>query len=124
MLELTNIKNSLIGELSGGQQQRVLLARAMAGEPEVLILDEPTSALDPEVREKFSEVLKELNKKTRLTVVLVTHDIMNIGRYASKLLYLDRRLIFHGGFDDFCSSTEVTNYFGEFAQHVICHRHS
>jgi len=49
---------------------------------------------------------------------------MNIGRYASKLLYLDRRLIFYGGFDDFCSSTEVTNYFGEFAQHVICHRHS
>ena len=123
LLELAKIKNNLIGELSGGQQQRVLLARAMVGEPEVLILDEPTSALDPEVREKFSEVLKELNKKSGLTVVLVTHDIMNIGKYASKLLYLDRRLIFYGGFDDFCSSTEVTNYFGEFAQHVICHRH-
>ncbi len=122
-LELVKIKDKLIGELSGGQQQRVLLARAMVGEPEVLVLDEPTTALDPEVRERFSVLLQELNRKSGLTIVLVTHDIMNIGRYASKLLYIDRKLIFHGNFDDFCSSTEVTNYFGEFAQHVICHRH-
>ncbi len=122
-LELVKIKDKLIGELSGGQQQRTLLARAMVGEPEVLVLDEPTAALDPEVREKFSALLQELNRKSGLTIVLVTHDIMNIGRYASKLLYIDRELIFHGSFDDFCSSAEVTSYFGEFAQHVICHRH-
>ncbi len=122
-LELVKIKDKLIGELSGGQQQRVLLARAMVGEPEVLVLDEPTTALDPEIRERFSAVLEELNRKSGLTIVLVTHDIMNIGRYASKLLYIDRKLIFHGNFDNFCSSAEVTNYFGEFAQHVICHRH-
>jgi zinc transport system ATP-binding protein len=68
-------------------------------------------------------VLQELNGKSGVTVVLVTHDIMNIGRYASKLLYLDRKLIFHGGFDEFCASPDVAHYFGEFAQHVICHRH-
>jgi zinc transport system ATP-binding protein len=122
-LDLTKIKNKLIGELSGGQQQRVLLARAMVGEPEILVLDEPTTALDPEVRGKFSTVLQELNKNSGLTIVLVTHDIMNIGRYASKLLYLDRKLIFHGSFNDFCSSPDATDYFGEFMQHVICHRH-
>jgi zinc transport system ATP-binding protein len=124
LFDLIKIKNKLIGELSGGQQQRVLLARAMVGQPQVLVLDEPTTALDPEAREKFSAVLQELNKSFGLTIVLVTHDIMNIGRYASKLLYLDRKLIFHGSFDDFCSSSDVTDYFGEFAQHVICHRHS
>jgi zinc transport system ATP-binding protein len=124
LLDIAKIKNKLIGELSGGQRQRVLLAKAMVGQPDVLVLDEPTTALDPEVREKFYVTLQELNKNSGLTIILITHDIMNIGRYASKLLYLDRRLIFYGNFGDFCSSAEVTNYFGEFAQHVICHRHS
>jgi zinc transport system ATP-binding protein len=123
LLDIVKIEDALIGELSGGQQQRVLLARAMVAEPQVLVLDEPTTALDPEAREKFVAVLQELNGRSGVTVVLVTHDIMNIGRYASKLLYLDRKLVFHGGFDEFCASPDVAHYFGEFAQHVICHRH-
>ncbi len=123
LLDIGKIKDTRIGELSGGQHQRVLLARAMVAEPQILVLDEPTTALDPEAREKFIAVLQDLNQKSGVTVLLVTHDIMSIGRYASKLLYLDRKLIFHGGFDEFCRSPEVTNYFGEFAQHVICHRH-
>jgi len=123
LLDIGKIKEARIGELSGGQLQRALLARAMVAEPQILVLDEPTTALDPEAREKFLAVLQELNRTSGVTVVLVTHDIMGIGRYASKLLYLDRKLIFHGGFDAFCASAEVTNYFGEFAQHVICHRH-
>ncbi len=123
LLDIERIKNTRIGELSGGQHQRVLLARALVAEPQILVLDEPTTALDPEAREKFSAVLQELNEKAGVTIVLVTHDIMGIGRYASKLLYLDRKLIFHGSFGEFCASAEVTNYFGESAQHVICHRH-
>lgn len=123
MLEIRDIKNKLIGELSGGQQQRALVARAMVGEPELLILDEPTTALDPEAREKFFKVLKELNEKRKVTIILITHDIGNIGKYASKMLYLDKKVIFYGSFDDFCSSAEITEYFGENAQHLICHRH-
>jgi len=53
----------------------------------------------------------------------VTHDTGNIGRFASKLLYLDKKLLFFGSFEDFCGSTEITRLFGEFSQHVICHRH-
>jgi len=119
-----DIKDALIGELSGGQQQRVLVARAIVNKPELLILDEPTTALDPEARESFFQVLRELNLSKNVTIILVTHDIASIGKYASKLLYLDRKIIFYGNFENFCLSENMTRYFGEFAQHLICHRHN
>ena len=123
LLGIRDIKHKLIGDLSGGQQQRVFLARALVNEPEVLILDEPTLALDPEARENFFATLKELNSGKGTTILLVTHDIGNIGRYARQLLYIDKRVVFYGGFDDFCDSNEAGEYFGEFAHHIICHRH-
>jgi zinc transport system ATP-binding protein len=123
LLDILSIKDKLIGELSGGQQQRVLLARALVGSPEMLILDEPTSAIDPETRERFFAVLRELNTEQNLTIILITHDIGNIGRYAKKLLYLDGKIIFYGGFDDFCASSDMSEFFGPSSQHIICHRH-
>ncbi len=123
LMDITNIQKKLIGELSGGQLQRVLIAKAMASEPDLLILDEPTTALDPEGRENFFNTLKELNEKKKMTIIMITHDIGTIGKYASRLLYLDKRVIFYGTFDTFCTSREMSNYFGEYSQHVICHRH-
>lgn len=123
LLGIHDIRNELIGELSGGQQQRALIARALVSEPELIILDEPTTALDPEVRERFFAILKDLNEKKLVTLIIITHDIGTIGKYASRLLYLDKKIIFYGGFDDFCASSEMANYFGEYSQHVICHRH-
>jgi len=123
LMDVSDIKNKLIGELSGGQQQRVLVARAIVNEPDLLILDEPTTALDPETREKFFHTLRELNRNRNITIIFITHDIGSIGKYASKLLYLDKRIIFYGSFEDFCSSKDMESYFGEFAQHLICHRH-
>lgn len=123
MAEVLNISDALIGELSGGQQQRVLVARAVVNKPELLILDEPTTALDPDARENFFQVLNDLNRNKQVTVILITHDIASIGKYASKLLYLDKKVIFYGSFEDFCSSENMTRYFGEFTQHLICHRH-
>jgi zinc transport system ATP-binding protein len=123
LVDILDIKNKLIGELSGGQQQRVLIARALVNEPELLILDEPTTALDPEAREKFFSTLKDLNERKKVTLIIITHDIGTIGKYASRLLYLDKQVVFYGGFDDFCASSEMSNYFGEYSQHVICHRH-
>ena len=123
LMDVQNLKKSLVGELSGGQQQRVFAARAMVNKPELLILDEPTAALDPEIREHFFSTLDHLNRDHDVTIMLITHDIATIGKYASKLLYLDKRVIFFGSFEDFCSSENMTKYFGEFAQHLICHRH-
>ncbi|MGD1074682.1 MAG: metal ABC transporter ATP-binding protein [Thermodesulfovibrionales bacterium] len=123
LMDIRDIKEILVGELSGGQQQRVLLARSLVNEPELLILDEPTTALDPETRERFFMLLRDLNLHKRVSLILITHDIGSVGKYASKLLYLDKKVIFYGTFADFCLSPEMMNYFGEFSQHLICHRH-
>ncbi len=122
-LDIAPIRRRLIGELSGGQQQRVLLARAMVNRPELLILDEPTTALDPETREHFYGLVQRLNKNHGVTVILVTHDSATIGRYASRLLYVDKGVVFDGTFEAFCRSPEMAGFFGEYGQHLICQRH-
>lgn len=123
-LAIGHLKNKRIGDLSGGQSQRVLLCRALVGEPELLILDEPTSALDPNVRDSFYKLLQELNKVNNLTIIFISHDIATIGKYASKMLYLDKELVFYGNNEDFCKSSKMTEYFGHLSQHQICWRHN
>ena len=120
---IEHLRRRLVGELSGGQQQRVILARALVGKPELLIMDEPTTALDPETRENFYAMLCRLNQEEGTTVVLVTHDSGSIGKYANRLLYLDKRVVFDGSFEAFCHSPEMTHFFGEHSQHLICQRH-
>ncbi|HPU30353.1 MAG TPA: metal ABC transporter ATP-binding protein [Syntrophorhabdaceae bacterium] len=124
LLGILDLKEKFFGELSGGQRQRVLLAKALVNEPELLILDEPLAALDPETREKFFDILEGLNKKKSTTIIMITHDTGTIGRYASSMLYLDKRVIFFGTFQSFCESEAMTEYFGEYTQHLICHRHN
>lgn len=122
LLEIYHLTQKRISELSGGEQQRVFLARALVGRPRLLVLDEPTTALDPLVREQFFSILEGLNRNG-VTIVIVTHDTAHIGQYASKLLYLDKRVIFFGGFAEFCHSEEMAKYFGPHSQHLICHQH-
>lgn len=126
MLELLGIghlRRRMIGELSGGQQQRVMLARALVNRPELLVMDEPTAALDPEIRERFYELVGQMNRQQGVTVLLVTHDTGVIGSHASRMLYLDKKLLFCGSFEEFCHSPEMGAFFGEHSQHLICHRH-
>ncbi len=122
-LGILDLEHKLIGELSGGQLQRVLLARAIVNEPELLVLDEPTAALDPETRGRFYSMIADINHSRGVTVLLVTHDSGAIGEHASKMLYIDKKMLFYGGFDEFCSSPEMSSLFGEHSQHLMCHRH-
>jgi phosphate transport system ATP-binding protein len=81
--------------LSGGQQQLLCLARALAVNPEVLLLDEPTSALDPTTTEKIEELIRSL--ANRLTVIMVTHDLAQAARIGDRTaLFFDGRLIEEG----------------------------
>lgn len=123
LMGISSLGKRLIGELSGGLRQRALLARALVNEPEILILDEPTTALDPDTREHFYSTVRDLNVNRGTTILLVTHDASTIGLYASKLLYLDKRILFYGTFEEFCCSPNMTQVFGHHGQHLICRRH-
>ncbi|MBQ4493597.1 MAG: metal ABC transporter ATP-binding protein [Elusimicrobiaceae bacterium] len=127
MMRTTNCfqyRNKLFTELSGGQQQRVLLARTLVNKPKLIILDEPTTALDSTSRDSFFELLAKLNKEQNTTILLITHDIAEIGKYASDFMVLDKELIFSGSKEEFCSSKAVANYFGSYTQHIMDHLHS
>lgn len=94
MLEL---RDRPIGELSGGQRQRVYIARALASEPEILILDEPTSSVDPQVSVSIYELLNELN--AHVTVILISHDVSVMSSYVKTVGCLNRRLFYHNDRD-------------------------
>ena len=82
LVELTHKRNSYPVQLSGGQKQRVGIARALANKPDVLLSDEATSALDPQTTYSILELLKNINKKLDITIILITHEL-DVLRYAT-----------------------------------------
>ena len=115
---------TIFHDLSIGQQQRVLLARALVGQPQLLILDEPSTALDAQSREMFFDLLGQLNKKHGVTILLITHDTGEVGKHISKFMYIDKTLVFFGTKEAFCHSPAVARQLGPFAQHTIDHLHN
>ena len=97
--------------------------RALMLDPELLLLDEPLGALDPLIRADLQDVLRRIFATLGKTVLLVTHDTGAIGQHASKMLYLDKTVLFFGSFEEFCHSPEMSSLFGEHSQHLMCHRH-
>jgi zinc transport system ATP-binding protein len=85
-----------LGTLSGGELQRVLLGLALTPVPNILVLDEPVSGVDHSGREKFYELLSRLRREYDLAVLLVSHDLATLARFADRLVFLDRRIICEG----------------------------
>jgi putative ABC transport system ATP-binding protein len=103
-------------DLSGGEAQRVSIARALANDPEVLLLDEPTSALDPTASLHIQSLLKDLAAQGDLTFVFVTHDLDQARELGDRgLLLVDGRVVDAGPLPDFLdhSPAEVTRAFAE-----------
>jgi len=92
LLQLCQLDASLLdrdgASLSIGQQQRVCLARALASDPQVLVLDEPTSALDRPTSDRLGDTLRRIAREKKLIVVIVTHDLRLSGRIADTLVFL------------------------------------
>lgn len=92
-VEADNIATRRIGSLSGGQLQRVLLARALVGEPRILILDEPTANIDQRLESEIFDLLKRLNR--RMTILVVSHDVAFISQYVTRVACINRTLACH-----------------------------
>ena len=117
-VEAENIAERQIGSLSGGQLQRVLLARALVGEPEILILDEPTANIDQRMENEIFDLLKMFNK--RMTILVVSHDVAFISDYVSRVACLNRTLVCHR--TDAVDGQVIQDLYGEHVR-MIAHSH-
>src|SRR6056297_4059675 len=120
-LDILDFKDRQIGRLSGGQLQRVLIGRALAAEPEILLLDEPTASLDAESRGNIYSILKEINKD--ITILVVTHDITAISTHFDSVACLNRNLHYHG--DKNITREDLDQVYGcpvELIAHGVPHR--
>jgi iron complex transport system ATP-binding protein len=84
------LKNRSMHELSGGEAQRVILSRALAQQPEILLMDEPTTHLDIKRQISIMELISELNRSEKLTVVTISHDLNLIARYVDYVFLMKK----------------------------------
>ena len=110
LLELVGLsekENVYPSELSGGQKQRVAIARALANDPKVLLCDEATSALDPQTTSSILKLLKEVNQKMGITIVLITHEMAVIKEICNRVAVMEKGNVVETGniLDIFCNPT-------------------
>ena len=91
---ITDLADRCYRQLSGGQQQRVLLARALCAAQKILLLDEPVSGLDPRVTAEMYQLIKDLNKKDGITIIMISHDIAAAVKYATHILHIGEHCFF------------------------------
>jgi len=113
-----------IGELSGGQQQRVFIAKALVGNPKILILDEPVTGIDKQSQDLFYSILRDLNKKQNITIIWSSHDLDAVNQLANKVACLNRNLFFHGISDEFFSNEELVKQYSEASMQQHMHHHA
>jgi zinc transport system ATP-binding protein len=110
-VDIEHLADRRITKLSGGQRQRTYIARALAGEAELLVLDEPTVGVDAESVEEFFELLDDLNEDG-MTILLVEHDIGAVLEHTERVLCLNRELYFDGPPVEFAESDALDRAYG------------
>ncbi len=109
LVELADKVDAYPSQLSGGQKQRVAIARALANNPKILLSDEATSALDPEVTESILTLLKSLNRKLGLTIIMITHEMAVIKSICTRVAVMEQGRVVEEGsvYDVFSAPREV-----------------
>lgn len=97
LVELSDKENAYPSQLSGGQKQRVAIARALANDPHVLLCDEATSALDPQTTQSILALLKSLNERLNLTIVLITHEMAVVKAICNKVAIMEHGKVVEKG---------------------------
>ncbi|MHB1118266.1 MAG: metal ABC transporter ATP-binding protein [Minisyncoccota bacterium] len=105
-------RHMLVGNLSGGERQRVFIARALASEPDVLVLDEPTVGVDIGAQKTFYEFLASLNQDHHLTIIFISHDVDVISKEVKTVLCLNHNLVCHGLPEDLLSEHVLKRLYG------------
>ena len=118
-LDIDDLADRHIRELSGGQQQRVFIARALVGEPELLLMDEPTSGVDVRLRHEILHLLDELNAHG-LAIVLSTHDLNGIAAHLPRVVCLTRSVIGDGVPQDVLTTDVLERTYGA-SMEVLVH---
>lgn len=119
---ITDFAGRRLVQLSGGQRQRVFIARALAAEADLLVLDEPTVGVDADSRERFYDLLHELNEQG-MTIVLIEHDIGVVTEHASQIVCMNREVYFHGDPSEFAESDALSRAYGA-NQRLLRHGHT
>ena len=93
---LATRRSTLLRTLSGGQQQRVFIAKALAGEPRLLVLDEPTAGVDVDSQEALATLLEELHRELEVTILYVSHEFGAVEHFVERLLLVRGGIVFDG----------------------------
>jgi len=113
MMGIEELRNVKFGQLSGGQQQRASIARALAGEPKILILDEPNTGIDVIGQGDFYHLLKGLQKRFNITILMASHDIGTIPAYVDEIACLNYTFHYQGNPLGALNETVLTELYGK-----------
>lgn len=110
---LNYLTNYPLQKISGGEMQRVLLARALIKKPNLLILDEPTQGLDINGQNEFYQLLGDIEEKSNLTIILVSHDLNFVMRQTSQVICLNKHICCQGSPENINNDAEFIKIFGK-----------
>jgi zinc transport system ATP-binding protein len=111
-LGIGDLKERCFNELSGGQQRRVLIGRALCASHGLLVLDEPAAGLDPLATVELYALLQKINREMGVTIVMVSHDIEALEKYAAKILHLQEKQYFFGNYHEYRYSDMGKQFLG------------
>ncbi len=121
LVEASHLAKRQIGKLSGGELQRILLAAALSGKPNLLLLDEPVSGIDISGERLFCDLLDSIHLRQNFTMVIVSHDLSIVSNHADRVICINRGLVCHGSAAEVLTPSNLQAVFGHHTEIVRSH---